>query len=1018
MTDPSEELDPLERLMEEFTRAVRAGKAVDVEDWAQRHPEQADVIRELFPAILAVEGMKSGSDAARTPRPAFNFVDRLGDYRIVAEVGRGGMGVVYEAEQESLGRRVAVKVLPPMRDERRVQRFEREARTAARLHHTNIVPIFGVGEHEGWHYYVMPLIRGVGLDAVLGALRGTRHEPHPSAVRRIAELTPQEAAKGLQTGRFRPITRGSGSGDALASASGPDSEAAAVIDAEAHGSGELRPASATPRLPASDEPGADATVYWHSVAEIARQVAAALGYAHAQGVLHRDVKPGNLLLDAHGVVWVTDFGLAKAIGTDELTMSGDLVGTLQYMAPEQLHGRYDARTDVYGLGLVLYELLTLQPAFSDPERGSLLKKVEQGRPTRPSLLRPGIPRDLETIVLLALQPDPTHRYQTAADLADDLQRFLEDRPVRARRANAVEHAWRWCRRNRLVASLAAVAMISLLAALVTGWSGYVSTRDTLAVAKVARDDATRNFALAKKVLENLFDTAAGPDEFELVVDEASGEASLEWVQPTQPSPETAAMLETLLRFYDEFAAQNADATDMRLEIAHAHRRAGELYARLLRTAEADKAFARSLELFRELDAGSRTHATTIAAIHNRMGRVALDANDAERARSAAAAAIAAIDTLSSRPARFERARAHELVAGTIRKAPLDERELRAQQPDRGARRGPPGSEPREGREPARRNPQDGPRADRPPREELPEPIDSSDRNRLLVELRTAWELDQQLTQEAPENPAYQAAAARTTRYYAWALERSALPQERLERRRVLEAEIRRLEALATHDAKPINQLRLAQSYLALLPTPLPLLRGLAQAAESKLVERLDAKLIERVDQAVAIAERLLAREPDEAEYRWLFGVAVTERSRIDLEAGRTPDLDRLRKAVEILAETRIESRIDVQRRLAAGATLVRALQASGDTDATAQELQRTFGFLEALPARGTRRGAPGRSGVEPLGSGRPLDPMDREHVEGEFRRRFEELGIDVSSPEVGRAMRRFLDARERQRPPR
>ncbi|MBI5851716.1 MAG: protein kinase [Planctomycetes bacterium] len=984
MTDRADDTDVFERLIEEFTQALRAGGPADVEDWAARHPAQADAIRDVFPAIVAVEGLKSGSDAARPQRPDFAFVDRLGDYRIVAEVGRGGMGVVYEAEQESLGRRVAVKVLPPMRDARRVQRFEREARTAGRLHHTNIVPIFGVGEHEGWHYYVMPLIRGVGLDAVLGALRGTRRETQSSAVRSVAELTPLEAARGLQTGRFRPVTRGSNSSDtrSTASASTPPSPVSAATN------GESSPAAPAPEVAVLVASTGDPATYWRSVAEIGRQVADALGYAHAQGVLHRDVKPGNLLLDAHGVVWVTDFGLAKAIGTDALTMSGDLVGTLQYMAPEQLHGRYDARTDVYGLGLVLYELLALRPAFVDPERGSLLKKVEQGRPARPSLVRPGIPRDLETIVLEALQPDPTHRYQTAADLAEDLQRFLEDRPVRARRANVVEHAWRWCRRNRLVASLAAIALLSVLVALVTGWTSYVSTRDALVVAKSARDDATRNFALAKRVFENLFDTAAGPDEFELVVDETSGEASLEWVQPSEPTPETAKLLESLLRFYDEFAAQNADSSDLRLEIAHAHRRAGELYVRLRRSDEAEKAFDRALALFRELDAGTRVHAVTIAAIHNGIGRARLEAGEREQAVAASSSALADLAGLTSRPARYELARTHELIAGTIRSSaaaihePREPREPRPFPPERGGRRGPPN----DGREPE------------------PAPIGKEERSTWLEHLRAAWELDHQLTVEAQENPAYQAAAARTTSFYARALEQGLPTLEQLqERQRVLEAEIVRHEALAARDPKPANRLRLAEAYLALFPTRV--VRPLIEAALAQ-----NSKLLERVDAAIVIAEELLAVDANDVRYRWLYGVAVTERARLDLEADREPDLARLQKAVaamsEDVIESRQDSRFDVQRMFMARATLLRALQAKGDAEGSAREVQSVLGLLERLGSRGGRRGMRGPGG--PPGPGGP------EYAETEFHRRFRELGVDVTTPEIQRAVREFLQRRPRQ----
>jgi len=201
--------------------------------------------------------------------------------------------------------------------------------------------------------------------------------------------------------------------------------------------------------------------YWQGVARIGIQVAEALAHAHGQGTLHRDIKPSNLLLDAQGTVWVTDFGLAQVSEGGSLTGTGEVVGTLRYIPPERFTGRSDARGDVYSLGLTLYELLTLRPAFGGDERHRLLERILHEEPPRPRQLDPVIPRDLETIVLKAIAKEPAHRYQTAAELADDLRRFLEDRPVKARRASAVERLWRWARRNPTVAALA-IAVAGLL----------------------------------------------------------------------------------------------------------------------------------------------------------------------------------------------------------------------------------------------------------------------------------------------------------------------------------------------------------------------------------------------------------------------------------------------------------------------------------------------------------------------------------------------------------------------------
>jgi WD40 repeat protein len=211
------------------------------------------------------------------------------------------------------------------------------------------------------------------------------------------------------------------------------------------------------------------------------QVASALAYAAAQGVLHRDIKPSNLLLDGQGNVWVTDFGLAKGeTDGDNLTHTGDVVGTLRYMAPERFSGRSDVRSDVYALGLTLYELLTLRPAFAEADRNQLVKQVLHDEPPRPRKLNPAVPRDLETVVLKATARDPAHRYQTPADMADDLKRFVEDRPVRARRASEAEKFARWCRRNPLPAGLLAGIVLVFLAGfvgVVWQWRGAEAARD-------------------------------------------------------------------------------------------------------------------------------------------------------------------------------------------------------------------------------------------------------------------------------------------------------------------------------------------------------------------------------------------------------------------------------------------------------------------------------------------------------------------------------------------------------------
>ena len=206
--------------------------------------------------------------------------------------------------------------------------------------------------------------------------------------------------------------------------------------------------------------------YYRSLARIGIQVAEALEYANRQGIFHRDVKPSNLLLDNHGNVWVADFGLAKTAEADDLTHTGDIVGTIRYMAPERFHGKCDARSDVYSLGLTLYELMALRPAYEAADRHSLMERVLHEEPERLRKLARGVPRDLETIVAKATVRDPALRYATAGALADDLRRFIEDRPIRARRATTIERAVRWCRRNPALAAASCLAFAGLAAAVV------------------------------------------------------------------------------------------------------------------------------------------------------------------------------------------------------------------------------------------------------------------------------------------------------------------------------------------------------------------------------------------------------------------------------------------------------------------------------------------------------------------------------------------------------------------------
>jgi serine/threonine protein kinase/formylglycine-generating enzyme required for sulfatase activity len=502
--------DPFGQIADEFVEAFRQGKRPSIEEFARRYPAHADEIREMLPALVLMEkarapDLTAGEGANATAPAAAPPLRQLGDYQILREVGRGGMGVVYEAQQLSLGRHVAIKVLRShaLQDARHLARFQREARSAAKLHHTNIVPVFGVGEQDGLHYYVMQFIQGLGLDVVLdelrrllqprGKLAPTSGDAQARTTNDNRDVAAVAVARALLSGEFR---RPESAGDFTIAPAGYATEA------DLGASAPVRPADTSATVDLRDQKESSTlsesgSKYWQSVARVGIQLAEAMAHAANQGVLHRDIKPSNLLLDDTGNVWVTDFGLAKAESDgDNLTHTGDIVGTLRYMAPERFHGHGDVRSDVYALGLTLYELLTLRPASEETDRNRLIKRVMHDEPARPRKFNPAVPRDLETVVLKAIDRDPARRYQAPGALADDLQRFLDGRPITARPVGRIERAVKWVKRNPVVTGAAAAVVLAL--AMGTGVS-YLKYLD----AEQQKQEAQKEAEKAKKARDFL-----------------------------------------------------------------------------------------------------------------------------------------------------------------------------------------------------------------------------------------------------------------------------------------------------------------------------------------------------------------------------------------------------------------------------------------------------------------------------------------------------------------------------------
>lgn len=515
--DPADDLDDPRVFLavQEYQAALKAGRKPDRDAFVARHPDIAPALRDCLAGLDLVH---TAGPKLRDPAPPPAVAEpptALGDFRIVRELGRGGMGVVYEAVQLSLGRRVALKVLPfaAALDARQLQRFKNEAQAAAHLHHQNIVPVYFVGEDRGVHFYAMQLIEGQNLAAVVEGLRrrpaGTSRTVHTQDSAPTGDLW----SPGLET------------------------------------RGNLAIEFSTLR---TERPSG----FYRTVARLVAQAAEALEYAHQNGIVHRDIKPANLLVDGRGNLWVTDFGLAQVQADVGLTQTGDLLGTLRYMSPEQAggpRGLIDHRTDVYSLGATLYELLTLRPIFDGTDRRTLLHQIMHDEPRPPRAVDRTIPLDLETIVLKAIGKFPSDRYATARELADDLHRFLRDEPIRARRATTVQRIRKWLRRHPSVPVAAVVLLVLLTGASVIGAllirAEQQKTRDAYVEERRRAKEAEDRLRMARRSVDDILQTA-DQELGEHPVTQAFRKRLLEWA----------------LEYYQEFVAQSADDAEFQAEL--------------------------------------------------------------------------------------------------------------------------------------------------------------------------------------------------------------------------------------------------------------------------------------------------------------------------------------------------------------------------------------------------------------------------------------------------------------------
>jgi eukaryotic-like serine/threonine-protein kinase len=412
--------DELEPLVERCITAFETEGEAALERICAEHPARAPVLRERIRQLEEL-GLMRRADASQ----AESFPERLGDFKLVERIGAGGMGVVYRARQESIGREVALKIVRPeqLYFPQAKARFRREIETIGRLQHPSIVPVYCVGEEAGAPYFAMELLRGASLAQLLRSFAG--REP-----------------SGLHGRDF--------------------ARAVATI---------ARDADVTPE--AAEANWLFAGSWSESCARVVRQVADALAHAHGRGVLHRDVKPSNVVVTPRGRVVLLDFGLATSRADGEITRTGALLGSIPYFSPEQTRGDgkgLDGRTDVYSLGVTLYELLTLRLPYEQHETSALLAAIVAGRPRPPRALNRAVGRDFETVCLTAMNADRGGRYASAAEFARDLDNLLARRPIEARRAGALVHVARWMQRE----PAKAVALLLLLLLLVGGPLAYAA----------------------------------------------------------------------------------------------------------------------------------------------------------------------------------------------------------------------------------------------------------------------------------------------------------------------------------------------------------------------------------------------------------------------------------------------------------------------------------------------------------------------------------------------------------------
>jgi serine/threonine protein kinase len=502
LTEPQQE--QLTEILDEYLRKMESGDVQDRSELIAAHPDLSEALREYLTKLDELNRLVGGE-----PRSSEIIGKQLGDYRLVRELGRGGMGIVYLAQQGSLDRMVAVKLLPfaSLLEPKYIERFKNEARAAAQLEHPNIVPVYSIGQEDGIHFYAMRYINGQSLDQVISSAKRNDRETKKRTI------SPEQVTSLLQ--QFA-------------------------------------------------------------------EVAEALQRAHEYGIVHRDIKPSNLLLDLNHKLWLADFGLARFQSDQPLTRTGEMIGTMRYMSPEQAAGRselIDHRTDIYSLGATLYEAITHDPAVMGNEGPGLLRVIEQDAPIRLRKLCPDLPIDVQTLVEKAMAMHREDRYASADLFAQDLRRASSGYPILANRISRLVIAWRWLenRRKLLVAAAAVVLMAT------------IGLSISLFLINEQRSVAETNFATAAL---NLKEAWAAVDDLSQTSDELAAVPGAEQVRQE--------ILKKTLDYYHRLSNKGQDSIH-RSDLALTYNRIGALTEVLQSAESAIDHYVQAQQLYERLD---------------------------------------------------------------------------------------------------------------------------------------------------------------------------------------------------------------------------------------------------------------------------------------------------------------------------------------------------------------------------------------------------------------------------------